>query len=107
MALDGNSRGYIELAVYLCARLYESHEAPSSTFGFTVPNQRNTVLMKVAHKPLDAMEKGNELGAAEPNKKCSLYIIHSKFFNITKDPFCATIFKSMQVSAPVGFFLRR
>ena len=63
--------------------------------------------MKVTHKPLDAMEKGNELGAAEPNKKCSLFIIHSKFFNITKDPFCATIFKSMQVSAPVGFILRR
>lgn len=62
--------------------------------------------MKVVHKPLDAMEKGNELGAAEPTKKCSLYIIHSKFFNITKDPFCATLFRSMQVSASLVYRLR-
>lgn len=53
--------------------------------------------MKVVHKPLDAMEKAQELAQSEPNKKCSLYIIHSKFFNIAKDPFCATLFKSMQV----------
>jgi hypothetical protein len=53
--------------------------------------------MKVAHRPLDAMEKGNMMAEEEPNKKCSLYIIHSKFFNITKDAFCATLFKSMQV----------
>ena len=53
--------------------------------------------MKVAHKAMDAMEKGNELAAADPTKKCNLFIIHSKFFNITKDPFAATLFKSMQV----------
>ena len=53
--------------------------------------------VKVTNKPLDAVTKANEMGANEPNKMCSLFIVHSKFFNITKDPFAATMFKAAQV----------
>lgn len=53
--------------------------------------------MQVTNKPLDAVTKANEMGANEPNKLCSLFIVHSKFFNITKDPFAATLFKTAQV----------
>lgn len=48
-------------------------------------------------KPIDAVSKANEMGAKEPNKQCSLFVVHSKFFNITKDPFAATMFKAAQV----------
>lgn len=53
--------------------------------------------MQVTDKPLDAVSKANELGATEADKKCSLFIVHSKFFSITKDPFAATLFKTAQV----------
>lgn len=51
----------------------------------------------MALKPIDAMEKANTLGASEPSKKCSLFIAHAKFFNITKDPVSATLLKSLEV----------
>eukprot|EP00892_Ulva_mutabilis_P000360 jgi/Ulvmu1/10324/UM061_0007.1 len=57
----------------------------------------------VTNKPLDAVTKANELGAAEPDKKCSLFIVHSKFFNITKDPFAATLFKTAQKGPSATF----
>lgn len=54
--------------------------------------------VQVFDKPLDAVTKANEMAESEPGKMCSLFIVHSKFFNITKDPFAATLFKTAQVS---------
>ena len=55
------------------------------------------------HKPLDAVTASKTLAAAEPDKRCHLFIVHAKFFNVAKDPFAAAIFKALEVHPfPLG-----
>lgn len=52
--------------------------------------------MQVAYEALESITAAKEL-AAKHGGKVHIFMIHSKHFNTTKEPYAATVFKCMRV----------
>jgi len=54
----------------------------------------------VCHTPLDAIGKAKDFQIA--GSKCHVFMVHSKLFKETSDPYASTMFKAMKVGRVRG-----